>query len=37
MPCWIPGVRALIEKGRPLLAGPPEQTFTDVVGGKGVE
>ena len=32
----IPAVKALIERGRPLIAAPPEQTFTDVVGGKGI-
>jgi quinol monooxygenase YgiN len=32
----LPRVRALIERGRPLVAVPPDQTVTDVVGGKGV-
>jgi quinol monooxygenase YgiN len=32
----IEGVKELISEALPLLAGPPEQTKLDVLGGKGI-
>jgi quinol monooxygenase YgiN len=32
----LPAIKDLITKGRPLLAGAPEQIFTTPVGGKGL-